>query len=91
VTVSDWRLETERLWLRRITLDDADLGSRSTEAVVTHVRNDLGIEKLTAIVSPGNVASIGLIEKLGLSFARMITMPGDDEAVRLYSMAPGRE
>jgi RimJ/RimL family protein N-acetyltransferase len=174
--MADWRLETERLRLRRITLDDADLmlavwndpafvanvgdrGVRSVEqarkelrtgalklyadygfgpyamvlkddgtrigicglfqrdnidapdigfaalpafcgkgytgeaaqAVVTHARDDLGIEILTAIVSPGNAPSIGLIKKLGLSFERMITMPGDDEEICLYSMPLARE
>lgn len=63
----------------------------AAEAVVAHARDDLGIGELTAIVSPGNAASIGLIEKLGLSFSEMITMPGDDEAVCLYSMALGKE
>jgi RimJ/RimL family protein N-acetyltransferase len=176
VTGPDWRLETRRLQLRRLTLDDADLmlaiwndpafvhfvGDRgirdleqardamqsgvlalyrdygygpygmvlksdgmrigicglfkrdvlehpdigfaalpafcgkgytgeAAEAVVAHARDDLGIDELTAIVSPGNTASIGLIEKLGLSFSGMITIPGDDEAICLYSMALGKE
>lgn len=55
-------------------------------AVVGHARDDLGIEVLTAIVSPANAPSVGLIEKLGLTFERMITMPGDDQAISLYSM-----
>ena len=54
-------------------------------AVVEHARSELGIDTLTAIVTPTNRPSIGLIEKLGLTFERMITMPGDDEAVCLYS------
>jgi ribosomal-protein-alanine N-acetyltransferase len=53
-------------------------------AVVAHARDDLRIKELTAIVSPGNAPSIGLIEKLGLVFAKMITMPGDDEEICLY-------
>jgi len=56
-------------------------------AVVDYAQNQLGIRVLTAIVSPTNAPSIGLIEKLGLRFERMITMPGDEEAIRLYSMA----
>ena len=169
--MSDWQLETDRLCLRRVTLDDADLllavwtdpafmrnvgdrGVRTIEqareamksgalklyedygygpyamvvksdgskigicglfkrdnldfpdigfgvlpdfcgkgyageasfAVLAHARDDLEIEELTAIVSPGNVPSIGLIEKLGLGFVRMITMPGDKEEICLYSM-----
>ena len=168
--MSDWQIETERLFLRRVTLDDSDLmlavwndpafvrnvgdrGIRTTEqaqeamqagalklyedygygpysmvlksdgsqigicglfkrenledpdigfavlpefcsrgyageaafAVLTHARDDLGIRKLTAIVSPTNTPSIGLIEKLGLAFETMIAMPGDDEEISLYS------
>ena len=39
----------------------------------------------------GNAPSIGLIEKLGLTFDEMITMPGDDEAICLYSKALGQQ
>lgn len=55
-------------------------------AVLAHARDDLGITTLTAIVSPQNAASIALIEKLGLRFDRSITMPGDTEAISLYSI-----
>ena len=55
-------------------------------AVLAHARDGLELKELTAIVSPGNAPSIGLIEKLGLVFAGMITMPGDDEEICLYSM-----
>ena len=174
--MKEWQLETERLYLRRVTLDDADLllavwndpafikhvgdrGVRTTEeaeeamkggalklyadygygpyavvrrddgvrmgicglfkrdnldypdigfgvlpefcgkgyageaafAVLTHARDDLRIEELTAIVSPGNGPSIGLIEKLGLVFVDMLTMPGDDEAICLYSKRLGQD
>lgn len=60
-------------------------------AVLRHACDDLGITTLTAIVSPGNAPSIGLIEKLGFSFARMITMPGNDEEICLYRTALNRE
>jgi len=53
-------------------------------AVVEHAKQ-LGIAALSAIVSPTNKPSIGLIRKLGLTFERMITMPGDDHAICLYS------
>lgn len=85
---------------RREGLEDPDIGfgvlpdycgkgyaGEAAIAVVEYARGELGIERLTAIVSPGNAPSIGLIEKLGLRFERMITMPGDDDAISLYSMA----
>jgi ribosomal-protein-alanine N-acetyltransferase len=83
---------------KREILEDPDIGfgvlpdycgngyaGEAAIAVVEYARQDLGISNLTAIVSPTNVTSIGLIEKLGLTFERMITMPGDNDAVCLYS------
>jgi len=60
-------------------------------AVLAHAHDDIGICSLTAIVSPDNAPSIGLIEKLGLSFVRMITMPGDNEEICLYSATIGQD
>ena len=62
------------------------LAGEAAHAVVAHARDDLGIEYLAAIVAPGNVASIRLIEKLGLQFERGITMPGDEDEISLYGM-----
>lgn len=85
---------------KRENLEDPDIGfgvlpdycgegfaGEAAVAVVDYARSELGIEMLTAIVSPTNVPSIGLIEKLGLTFEQMITMPGDDDAICLYKMA----
>ncbi len=85
---------------KRENLDDPDIGfavlpeycgqgyaGEAAAAVVAYARDDLGLGVLTAIVSPGNAPSIGLIEKLGLTFDSMITMPGEDDAICLYSMS----
>lgn len=82
---------------KRENLDDPDIGfsvlpeycgkgfaGEAALAVVRFARDNLGIRSLAAIVSPDNAPSIGLIEKLGLSFERMITMPGDEDAICLY-------
>jgi RimJ/RimL family protein N-acetyltransferase len=83
---------------KRDNLEDPDIGfgvlpdycgngyaGEAAAAVVNFARNELGITALTAIVSPTNAPSIGLIKKLGLTFDQMITMPGDDDAICLYS------
>jgi RimJ/RimL family protein N-acetyltransferase len=44
----------------------------------------LGLDRLIAIISPKNAASIGLIRKLGFEFERMHTMPGDDDEICIY-------
>jgi len=51
-----------------------------------HARTDLKLPRLTAIVSPENDVSVGLIEKLGLQFKRMVRLPGDDHDICLYSI-----
>ena len=83
---------------KRDNLEDPDIGfgvlpdycgngyaGEAAAAVVNFARNELGITALTAIVSPTNAPSVGLIKKLGLTFDQMITMPGDDDAICLYS------
>jgi len=65
------------------------LAAEAADAVVEHARSDLEIRILTAIVSPKNPASIGLIEKLGLRFDRGITMPSEEKEISLYSMKLG--
>ena len=55
-------------------------------AVMDHARNAMGLACVTAIVSPGNQASIGLIRKLGLRLEKPIRMPGEEEDVLLYSI-----
>jgi RimJ/RimL family protein N-acetyltransferase len=83
---------------KRENMEDPDIGfgvlpdycgrgyaGEAAAAVVDYARNTLGISVLTAIVSPTNAPSISLIKKLGMTFERMITMPGDDDAICLYS------
>lgn len=87
---------------KRENLDDPDIGfailpdfrgrglaAEAAAAVRDHARKDLGLSALTAIVSPDNASSIALIERLGLTFDSMITMPGDDKAICLYRTQPG--
>lgn len=63
------------------------LASEAAIAVVDYARDPLGIDVLSAIVSPENAASVRLIKKLGLKFERMITMPGETQSICLYGMA----
>jgi len=84
---------------RRDGLADADIGFailpqycgrgyafEAAQAVVEFARNDLGLTTLTAIVSPENAASVGLIRKLGLSFERMYRWPDSGDQVAIYRM-----
>jgi RimJ/RimL family protein N-acetyltransferase len=85
--------------VKRDYLDDPDIGFaflpahwhqgyafESALAVKAHAFEVLRVPRLLAITSPGNSSSIRLLEKLGLRFQRMISPPGRDEVLRLYSI-----
>ena len=83
---------------RRDGLDEPDIGYamlpdhcgkgyayEAACAVVDHAVSALGLDRLIAIISPDNAASIGLIGKLGFEFERMYRMPDTDDDVCIYS------
>ncbi|PZQ14706.1 MAG: GNAT family N-acetyltransferase [Rhodanobacter denitrificans] len=84
--------------LRREHLDDVDIGFalldrhgghgyayEAAAAVVEYARQAIGLDRLVAIVAPGNMRSIRLLEKLGLAFERTITPPGQATPLRLHA------
>ena len=85
--------------VRREGLDDADLGfallpafrsqgyaAEASVAVLAHARSALGMTRILAIVSPENLASIRLLERVGFAFERMIQL-GEKEPVMLFASA----
>ena len=83
--------------VRRDSLDDADIGfafleqhwskgyaRESAEAVLQHARNTLGLDRIVAIVTPENHSSIKLLEKIGLTFERLIRLSDDDEELEFF-------
>jgi ribosomal-protein-alanine N-acetyltransferase len=54
-------------------------------AVMKHARDDLGLDRVVAIVTPANKPSISLLEKIGLRFERFTRMPGDNEEIAVYT------
>lgn len=88
--------------VRRPFLEDPDIGFaflpafwsqgyalESARAVMRHARRSLGLERVVAIVSPGNEPSIRLLRKLGLEFERMIRTPAPGDTVALYGPEGG--
>ena len=82
---------------RREGLDEPDIGFailpeyrgrgfgfESSVAVLDHARDALNLSGVTAIVSPQNERSIGLLEKLNMYYERTIRLPGDDDDLSLY-------
>ncbi len=58
----------------------------AARAVIADAGSRLGIACLHAIVNPDNAASIGLLQKLGFEFDRMIVLPAIEHAVHLFHL-----
>jgi len=52
-------------------------------AVIDYARDVLKLERVAAIVTPANLDSIKVLERLGLAFVRPLTLPNSDQ-VHLY-------
>jgi len=84
--------------IKRDTLDDVDLGFaflppyrgsgyalEAASAVIAHARDDLGLTRIVAIVSPENERSIRLLERIGFRFERAIDDAADNSVTLLYA------
>lgn len=84
--------------IKRDALDDVDIGFaflpeyraqgyayESAAAVLAYGRSVLGLKRIVAITSPDNDRSVQLLEKLGFTFEKMIQLPNDREAVKLFA------
>ena len=84
--------------LKRDWLEDADVGFaflpefgakgyafESARAVLDYGRDVLGMNRIVAITSLDNAASIKLLEKLGFVFEGLIRFPDGGEEVRLFA------
>ena len=62
-------------------------GFEAASAVLQDARERLRLEQLLGLTSPENVASIRLLEKLGLHFERVIHLTAYDSGTNLFSMS----
>lgn len=89
--------------IKRDTLEDVDLGfaflSRfwgngyayeSAAAVMSYAKMRLGVDRIVAITSPNNQASIKLLRKLGFTLERLIIATGGGQDLALYSITSPR-
>jgi RimJ/RimL family protein N-acetyltransferase len=85
--------------LKRDSLEDVDLGyaiferhwgkgyaSEAARAVVDYGRKTFGLKRILAITSQDNDGSINVLKKMGFQFEKLITMPGDDEEINLFTL-----
>ncbi|WP_282123336.1 GNAT family N-acetyltransferase [Algibacter mikhailovii] len=84
--------------IKRDTLDDVDIGFaflpnyeskgfgyESARAVMKLAKNTFNLKRLVAITNPENKKSIGLLEKLGLTFEKRIKPFEDDKELLLFA------
>lgn len=87
--------------LKRDWLDDVDIGfallpafrgrGYALEAAVATLecgRTTVGLQRIAAIVSPGNADSLQLLGRLGLRFERMVVPPNEASPLCLYATPP---
>jgi RimJ/RimL family protein N-acetyltransferase len=83
--------------IKRDGLEDVDIGFaflpafwgrgyafEAASAVLEYGRKTLGLRRIVAITVPDNQSSIRLLEKIGLTFERMIQLNGEGPEVRLF-------
>jgi RimJ/RimL family protein N-acetyltransferase len=88
--------------LKRDALDDVDVGFafrpaywargyavEAASAVIAHGKATFGLTRVAAITQPDNAGSIRVLEKLGLRFKRMVTMPGESKEIQLFGIGLG--
>ena len=86
--------------IKRDTLPDVDLGYaflpqargggyayEAASATMTYARETLNLQRILAIVSPGNERSIALLEKLGFRFEKSLRLPPKEEQETLLYAA----
>jgi len=83
---------------QRDGLDHADIGFallpeyegmgyayEATKKLLDHVIQQKVLNRIEGITLPSNIASQGLLEKLGLQYERMVRIPNDEEELMLYA------
>jgi RimJ/RimL family protein N-acetyltransferase len=84
--------------ISRDVLDDVDIGYaflpefcghgyaiESARAVMDFGREQLGLRRIVAVVSPGNVASIKLLEKLGMRLQGKVRLGNEQPEIDLFA------
>jgi len=85
--------------LKRDTLEHPDIGfaflpryrgqgyaGEAAAATLAYGRQTLGMKRILAITSPDNGASGRLLEKIGLRFEGLHTLPGETRQVKLFGI-----
>ena len=85
--------------IRRSMLNDVDIGYaylprywskgyaiEAALAMKQYARDVIGLKRMVAVVDPQNTGSIRLLEKLGMTFERIVKLAEDDIDLKLFSI-----
>jgi RimJ/RimL family protein N-acetyltransferase len=85
--------------IKRDGLEDVDIGYallpkfwskgyavEAARATKDYAKNVIGLKRLVAIVDPANEGSIRVLEKIGLSYGRMVRLSADDIDLKLFAI-----
>ena len=85
--------------LKRDVLPDVDIGFaflpqftrmgyafEAASATLGYGRGALALKQIVAVTSPGNAASVRLLEKLGLKFEKMVRLTAEAPEISLYGV-----
>lgn len=64
-------------------------GFESASKLLETVVQEFSLKKVSAITTKTNFSSQKLIEKLGLKFRKLVTLPGDDVELLYYEISTG--
>lgn len=65
--------------------------TEASKTVVNYAKKNLGLAVLAGITKPENIASIHVLEKVGMQFNKMIQLPQNPDFFSLYTMALHKE
>jgi RimJ/RimL family protein N-acetyltransferase len=84
--------------INRDGLPDVDIGyaflaefqgngyaTEAAQAVMAYGKDFVGLGRIVAITAVDNQRSINVLEKIGLHYEKLITLPGDDEEIMLFA------
>ena len=85
--------------IKRDILEDVDIGYaflpkfwlkgyaiESAQGVMKHAKEVVGLKRVVAIVDPANAGSVRVLEKIGMTFEKMVKLSADDIDLKLFSM-----
>lgn len=85
--------------IKRDALEDVDIGYaflpsfwsqgyaiEAAQGVMNFAKEVIGLKRIVAIVDPANAGSVRVLEKLGMTFERMMKLSEDDIELKLFSV-----